>query len=306
MTSLRPSARVESRASRFPLEQTDSPRSANDSPRRASTRSATAPRMTDARRERIAASLSDRDRQVVASVRELRLATGEQLARLHFADVSARERRRVLTRLVELRVLARLPRPVGGVRAGSVGFVYAVDVVGQRLTDGTGPAHGYRIRRPWQPGLWTTAHTLGVSELRVRLTEAERRGELRVVSFQAEPVCWRRYVGPGGGLVTLKPDAAVELAVNGYRDSWFVEIDRGTEAPRTLAKKAEAYIAYWRSGQEAARHGVHPRAVFVVLDDARHDVVVDLLGRQPTEAWSLFAVTTFEAVIDRLEEGAHV
>jgi hypothetical protein len=262
--------------------------------------------LTVARRERIAASLSDRDRAVAATVRELRLATGDQLARLHFAAVTARERRRVLTRLVSLRVLARLPRPVGGVRAGSVGYVYALDVVGQRLSDGTGPVRGYRIRRPWQPGLGVTAHTLAVTELRVRLAEAERRGELRVVRFQGEPACWWRYLGRGGGLVTLKPDATAELAVNGFRDSWFIEVDRGTESPMTIAKKAEAYVAYWRSGPEASHHGVFPRVLFVVPDDARHSVAVDVLGRQTADAWHLFAVSTFDNVIQRLEEGAHV
>ncbi len=46
---------------------------------------------------------------------------------------AARIARRVLARLTELGVLARLERRIGGLRAGSSGYVYYLGPAGQRL-----------------------------------------------------------------------------------------------------------------------------------------------------------------------------
>jgi hypothetical protein len=252
----------------------------------------------------LAEGLSPRDRAILATLRGLRLASGDQLGRLHFQGASLRERRRVLASLALRRLVVRLDRRVGGVRAGSAGHIYALDVAGQRLTDRTGPAHGYRVRRPWTPGLLLTRHTLAITELDVRLVEAERRGELGLHGFVAEPQSWRRFLGRGGGPVTLKPDAALRLRVGPHDDHWFIEVDCGTESPLTLARKCDLYRAYWSSGQEQARHGVFPRVLFTVPTPARHAVVVDVLGRQPAEAWPLFTVCLFDEAVERLRAGA--
>ena len=251
------------------------------------------------------AVLSDRDRAVLATLRRVRVMTGAQLQRWHFTDTRPRERQRVMAQLVARRLVAQLPRHVGGVRAGSAGAVFALDVTGQRLTDRTGPAGGYRVRRPWLPGPATLAHDLGVAEVLTRLVEAERAGGLRLLGYECEPQCWRHFLGRGGGRETLKPDAWLHLGVDGgAQDFWFVELDKGTQSPRTIGRKAEQYRRYWATGRELHRMGVHPRTLFVVEDPVRHAVVIDALGRQPAEAWPLFAVTTLADVIDRLRQGA--
>ena len=191
--------------------------------------------MTAARVRRLAAHLSDRERVVLGSLRRLRVATSGQLERLHFADVTARQARAVLASLVERRLIARLPRAVGGVRAGSAGYVYVLDVAGQRLS----PASGRRIQRPWPVGTPFLAHSLAVTELYVRLIEAERHGraELRLGEFRTEPACWRSFAAPGAGRVTLKPDAEVTLGLGRFEDRWFIEVDRATESRSTLDRK---------------------------------------------------------------------
>lgn len=251
--------------------------------------------------ERLARSLSDRERSVVTTIGNVRMATADQLGRLHFADVSQRERRRTLAGLVDRGFLYRLPRVIGGIRAGSAGFAYAAGLAAQRLNASV----DRRIQRPWLPGGMFMAHMLAVTELLVRLVEAQRASELGLRLFAAEPRCWRTFIAPGSGVPTLlKADAYIELTVNGYRDHWFVEQDLGTESTRTLALKCEQYRRYWISGREQNENGVFPRVLFVVPDERRQAQLVEIFSRQPEDAWPLFSVCSARDVIDRLRRGA--
>src|SRR5687767_2560691 len=96
----------------------------------------------------VAGRLSARDHAVIETVGRLRLVSAGQLERLFFTggdpQTAARTRRRVLERLVNLQVLGRLERRIGGVRAGSSGYVYCLDRVGRRLFEPTLTA---RVRR---------------------------------------------------------------------------------------------------------------------------------------------------------------
>jgi hypothetical protein len=135
---------------------------------------------------------------------------------------------------------------------------------------------------------------------------AERAGTFERMTFTAEPACWRTFFGPGGGRLTLKPDAYVRLQLGRYEDHWFVEVDRSTESRSTLARKADSYRAYWQSGTEQARTGVFPRVIFLVPDDARREVITEVLSRQPAEVWPLFVVARADEAATRLAQGAGV
>ncbi|MGI8491556.1 MAG: replication-relaxation family protein [Acidimicrobiales bacterium] len=252
---------------------------------------------------RLDASLSERDRAVLDTLRQLRLATAVQLERLHYADLTARHRRRALAQLEADRLITRLPRTIGGVRAGSAGSVFALDLAGQRLTGPSGPARGLRIERPWTPGLPFLGHTLAISELYVRLVVADRAGRLELLGFQAEPASWRRFQTTGGW-ATLKPDAGARLGAGRYEDHWFIEVDRGTEAPATIERKAGVYRAYWSSGREQAVLGVFPRVLWLVPDVPRAELLTDVLGRGPADSWQLHTVASFADAIRRLIAGA--
>ena len=264
-------------------------------------------RINEARLVSIVERMGLWDLEVVQTLSRTRVATGQQLERLHFhggSTAAERSCRRTLSRLASWRVLARLERRVGGARAGSAGFVYALGIAGQRLAGG-GPTgrDGTQRRQPWTPSPHYVAHALAVAELYVRIHEAARVGSLELIEFQAEPRCWRRFAGPGGEVVTLKPDALIRVSTAEFTEHAFAEVDLGTEWRPTLRTKMDRYRAYWSSGQEQHRHGVFPRVLWLVPDRARYDVLIDVMGRQPAEAWQLFKVAEFGDAIEALIGG---
>lgn len=253
--------------------------------------------------------LSARDRAIVDTLDRLRVATTDQLRRLHFAGLSpasaARQAPRTLRRLTTYRVVVPLPRPIGGVRAGSRATVWSLDLAGQRLASACGPAGGTRPRQPWTTGLPFVAHRLAVSECYVALTEASRAGSCDLLDFEAEPLSWRRYASPYGGWAHVKPDAFVRLAIGAYERGVFVEIDRATEATSTLARKLAAYRRYWEAGREQGRRGYFPQVVFSVPSEERKAALVEVCARQPSESWPLFRVVLAgDLIAALLERGA--
>ncbi|WP_462189234.1 MULTISPECIES: replication-relaxation family protein [unclassified Frankia] len=244
----------------------------------------------------LAATIPPREREILTTLSVVRVATGAQLVRLHLAGVSARRGREVLAGMVARRLLARLPRRIGGVRAGSAGFVYTLDVAALRILD---PERS-RWQRPWPVGSLFLAHSLAVTELYTALRKAEAAGRLVVARFQAEPASWRSFSGPAGRMV-IKPDARVALRLGRYEDTWMVEVDRATESLPTIRRKAELYIKYWQSGREGE---VFPRVLWVVPDEGRRRQLLAVLGRLPADTWQLFTVATSDEAAGRMIQGA--
>jgi hypothetical protein len=259
------------------------------------------PAVTSKRLVALRSVLTERDWQIISTLSRVRVATGAQLRAMHFADVTRRRTQQRLASLVRSRVLARLPRVIGGVRAGSAGQVYALDVAGQRLVD---LDTGRRPGRPRNVGEAFLAHALAVTEILAGLTVAERAGQLHVVQFVGEPEAWRSFHGPGGGRAILKPDAFAVLAVGSFEDHWFLEVDLGTEAPSTLQRKCTTYRSYWLSGTEQARHEVFPRVLWLVPGGRRADLLADVIARLPADASSLFAVSLHAEAVARMRAGA--
>jgi hypothetical protein len=257
--------------------------------------------VTARRLQELRAELAERDWQIISTLARVRVATAAQIEALHFADVTARMARKRLSSLTDRRVLSRLPRTVGGGQAGSSGYVYALDVAGQRLADLAG---GGGQRRPWALGTRFLAHSLAITDIYVRLVLAERSGDLRVARFVGEPASWRTFFGPGGGRLVLKPDAYTVLLVGGYEDHWFLEIDLNTEHAPAIGRKCATYRGYWRSGSEEARTGVFPRVLWLVPDERRSAVVRQVIRRQTSEAAELFDVALLDAVVERVLRGA--
>lgn len=247
----------------------------------------------------IANELSEPEREIVRRAATLKLVSHAQLSELQSdgrsaSQSSARATRRVLARLSQAGVLARLARRVGGVRAGSDGYVYYLGPVGQRLIaywDGHGLVRGRY--RP-EPGARYVRHRLSVSQLYVDLVAAERGGLLDLLDFEAEPDCWRRYVDGFGAQVALKPDAFVRVGVGAYEDRCFIEVDLGTESRSVVARKLRAYLDYFQAGQEQTEHGVFPRVLLLTDSETRRAVLVELCARLPAEAWQLFTVQTLD------------
>ena len=251
----------------------------------------------------LVSELSERDLNIVRDVGQLRLVTTRQLERLHFvvpdrhatALTAARTSRRTLERLVRHRLLVRLQRRIGGVRAGSVSFIYALGPVGERVLALDGPRRRFR-----EPSTLFVTHTLATSELYVRLNEAKRGGGVQVLGvIQTEPACWRSVVTIGGTSL-LKPDLFVVTANDEFEFQWFVEVDLGTEHAPAVVRKCRAYEAYYRSGVEQAGVGVFPRVLWVAPDAERVERIREAIERTADLTTGLFMITTTEQAVTAL------
>lgn len=235
---------------------------------------------------RIADSLLEVDRAVVEVLALVRIASGKQLNQLLWPVTSAgaRQAQRRLQRLVELRVLTRLPRQVGGVRGGSQGATFALDVVGQRLARANQTGS---IRRP-APSDYFVDHTLAITDVYVAL----RTSGIELVGFEPEPDCWRNFTGPAGRPLTLRPDAYAAWATDDWELTAFFEVDRATEHPGRVTRKCEQYIRYWRTGDEQRHDDVFPAVVWVTPNERRTELLRGVIGELDSAAHALFVVIT--------------
>lgn len=246
---------------------------------------------------------TERDWAVLQRVSGLRFVNGSQLVRLCFTDsadlaANSRTARRALLRLVRLDVLARLPRPIGGVRSGSAGFVYHLGLAGQRLAASRGWQPERRGRRSQSPGTLFLRHTLQVAELHTLLVEADRSRHIELLELASEPACWRSYMAANGQRYTLKPDSYVRLGIGAYEDSHWFEVDRGTEGSRALESQLRRYVACHASGQEQAERGVFPKTLWLANTAERVSVIEGCVNRLPMQAQELFQVARFEDALN--------
>lgn len=264
--------------------------------------------MTRAALTELEARLTARDLEVLKYVSDLRFVSGSQLTRLCFVGsnddqaADARTARRALLRLTSLDVLARLPRPVGGVRAGSAGFVYRLGIAGQRLAVAQSWQPERPRRRSLNPGSLFVRHALQVSELHTQLVEADRSRRFELLELTTEPSCWRSYDGIGGQRLWLKPDSYVRLGVGPYEDSYFIEVDRGTEGSHALERQLGLYVRFAASGQEQQQRGVLPRTLWLAPDDQRAGVIADCIQRLPSADRELFRVGCFDEALNLVLE----
>ncbi len=251
--------------------------------------------------ERLRAALSGRDLAIIGQVADLRLMTARQIGAIHFPLTdhlgelaAARAGQRVLARLIREGLLVRLERRIGGVRAGSAGYVYGLGQAGQKVLGLDGPR-----RRLYEPTGRFVDHTLAITELVVGVTLGARSGTMEVLLLQAEPHCHRQFSGLGGRIV-LRPDLFVTLGVGDLELCWFVEVDRGTESLPVVLSKCRTYVDYYRSGREQAAHGVFPRVCWVVPHEARAERIRKAISRDRHLDDRLFVVTTEDLAVDVL------
>jgi hypothetical protein len=259
-------------------------------------------RATWAALERVAARCSERDLFIVRELARLRVATARQLELLAFAELGGqhrdRTRRRVLARLVDWGLLTTLERRIGGVRAGSAGLVFVLDLLGKRLAQLMRSGNeSNRARRPGTPTQRFLAHSLAVSELYVGLVERARRGGVDVARFDTEPACW--WQDSSG--MWVKPDASLTLSTPAVEDRWMVEVDLRTESLPTLRRKMLGYLNLAERG-EAEADGLLPRVLVCVPDNARLAAVRDMVEQLPEPSKELLHVSIHEQAVVYLWE----
>lgn len=255
-------------------------------------------RLQRGRAARLRRHLNQRELAVLGSLDKLRLLTTSHVQRLHLTDgpsgSNLRRAQYLLRRLHSLNLVVRLPRVVGGRKAGSAGVVYGLSGLGMSVLRSPDDAPQPR-RRIWDARPYFQDHMLALSDLYVALNERQReRPDTELLSFAAEPAAWRHFTGAGGELVILKPDAAVQIGLGDLILSAFIEIDLGTETLPTIRRKCERYIAYWRSGVEQHHHGVFPLVVWLVPDERRKANVRRVLDQLSPDAVGLFTVALLE------------
>lgn len=248
--------------------------------------------------KKLRGQLTEQDYALVRRVSDLRYVSGSQLTRIHFAGssdavVNARAARRALLRLTRLGCLERLARRVGGARAGSAGFIYRLAPAGQRLAVERGWQPEGRRRRSQVPGTLFVDHALKVSELHTLLTEADRSRRIELLELDAEPACHRRYGGIGGQLRVLKPDSFARLGAGDYEDSYFIEVDMGTEGSRALERQLKDYLDYEANGAEQAARGVFPKCLWLAPTPKRVSAIEGCVAGLPPSARELFQVALF-------------
>jgi len=247
-----------------------------------------AERVTAAELAVIGRRLSERELAVIETLSRWKLATATQLEQLHFnnyktALTGARAARRTLERMTDQRLLVRLDRRIGGVRAGSAAFIYALGPLAHRMLEG-------HSRRRWkEPSFPFVAHTIAITQLATQL-QTETPGGCEVLELEPEPECWRTFTSGHGTAEILKPDLAVVTADPDFESPWFVEIDLGTESSTAISRKANRYCRYFETGIEQHERQVFPRVLFVADTPRRAGIITTALER--TRRAELFTVCT--------------
>ncbi|WP_103338774.1 replication-relaxation family protein [Amycolatopsis sp. CA-126428] len=228
----------------------------------------------------LAGQLPDRYVAALRHLAAVRVLTGAQLDTLltepaaTTAATVRRVRRRIMTRLAGAGLVAMLPRRVGGVRAGSVGHVYAITHTGRRFLaiadDAPEPPRARYFQQPTTPYL---AHALTVSGLYVTLTTISRAGSFGLARFDAEPACW----WPIGGGRTLRPDAYLVLDTPTHAECWWIEVDQATETVPRLRAKLRTYLTH-AAGGGSGPDGVFPRVLITAPSRQRADVIGSVIS----------------------------
>lgn len=246
--------------------------------------------------------LSGRDLAIIDQVADLRLMTARQIEAVHFpvgehetVTAGARACRRTLERLARDRLLIRLERRIGGVRAGSGSFVYALGPVGHRILRRDQPRPRFR-----EPSTTFTDHTLAVAQLVIDVSIAARTSGIDLLGCQPEPRCWRQFSSTSG-LTVLRPDLFVSLGVGEFEHRWFCEVDRGTEHLPVLIRKCRQYETYYAAGTEQAAHGVFGRVCWIVPDTRRAERFRKAIDADRRLTDELFVVTTTDRALDMLK-----
>ena len=245
--------------------------------------------------------LTPRDLKILANLVKYRFLFTNQIQRLFFTENESRRTNlintnRVLKKLREYGVIAPLKRSIGGFKAGSSSMIWHLTEGGYRLLNLLNEEQ-YPRKRFDKPSTVFLAHTLAIAETSVQLTTICRASEKHTLKVaDPEPSCWRIYQDDGKKLI-LKPDlyavtTETDADGNKYEDSWFIEMDLGTESPNQVVEKCQAYLRYFNTGIEQTAKGVFPVVVWLVKDEARKERLRQYIREKMPPQPKLFLVIT--------------
>jgi hypothetical protein len=144
-------------------------------------------------------------------------------------------------------------------------------------------------------------HALQVSELHTLLIEADRSRRVELLELTSEPACWRSYGGLAGQRQTLKPDSFVRVGVGAFEDSYFIEVDQGTEGSRAVERQLQLYVAYYLSGAEQQARGVFPLVLWLAPDERRAEAIANSVRQLRAADRELFQVALFSQALTAIQ-----
>lgn len=224
--------------------------------------------------------LQERDRKILASVFDHGALSTSQVADLFFNGSVDRASRR-LRLLFDGRLLQRAFYPKG---LGSPECLYLLEKMNERAVQIVSEEIGMKpgeIRRLSLPFNRLTEHFLEVNEFRVRLEiTCQRQSGVLLEIWLSERECQDRYLlSEAKREKVFSPDGYFRLLKEGKLWSYFLEWDRGTEAPERIREKAETYAEYWKGGLYERRYGLKKfRVLFVTTKGERIEKLMEAVG----------------------------
>lgn len=144
-------------------------------------------------------------------------------------------------------------------------------------------------------------HTLDISELNVRLSEANYNsdspyytsGPKGEITFDREPWCHIKI-----GQVEVKPDAFLRF---NEQEQYFIEVDRSSADRTKLAKKLRQYVNLFEQWDVDVDGETFPLVFYTVPDTDRKRVIESVIKTQRYPR--LFKCLVFDEAVDRLTGG---
>jgi len=226
-------------------------------------------RVSGRRLEELDRLLTDRDKAILRSLQKCRYLTSGQVQRLHFTEHSSqtaaiRAANRGLVKLQDRQLIESLERRIGGAKAGSGAYVWALTEAGTKLLRiGAVNNADMSRKRFFSPTPTFLEHYLAVAEAYVQLTEVCGRNNMKMVIAELEPLSWRGFNSESGKPVSLKPDLFAVVINGKYEDRWFIEIDLATESSVVILDKCKRYVQYYKTSKEQQESGVFPLVLWI-------------------------------------------
>ena len=256
-------------------------------------------RVSEAQLTRLAAHLTDRDRQIALDCYEHTVLTTGQLGRLHFTGIAEQTARRRLLMLYGLRVLDRF-RPLLPRGLGSAPYHWVLDEAGAHIV-----AAEHQISRPELRYQHVAAlsvadsikltHHIEVNEFFCRMHADAARAGGKLAEWYGERTLHRFFHGrltpDSYGVLRLPDRPPIHL---------LLELDRGTEPSQRLCEKATRY-ARTLSRSTLSEHD--PLVILAVPTAARAETATAAVARTDVQitvvVWSATATrSTLQIVTD--------
>lgn len=225
-------------------------------------------------------ALSQRDRELLQSLRRFRFLKTDQLRRMFFAEghttlqASKTAALTSLHRLKRYGVINHLDRRYNLGYYGAQTLMWYLTEAGHRLLDLGSEQEGKR-KRTTESSPAYLRHTIAVAECYIQFTEiCQAEPILSIRCLDIEPDCWRAFQKDGKA-VSLRPDLYAETLCGEYRDRWFIEMDLDTEALSVIMEKCHRYQQYYMTNKEQTATGKFPVVLWIVPNARRKESIIN-------------------------------